>query len=711
MAATSTARDQSLIAAVDIGGTFTDCVIVDAEGRIAYGKSLSSPADNFQSGFFGSIKAAAQQGGYDNDELFERLTRLVSHGSTVATNIVVELKGSQVGLLTTKGHEDTLLMMRGLGRVTGEPPESILDVTKTQKPDPIVPRSRIRGITERVDSVGDVLVELDEAELERAVVELTEAGCDSFAICFLWSIQNPDHEQRAKKIIQRVAPDAFVSTSHELSTAVGEYERTVAAVINAYVGPRTSQYLTTLDDRLSELGFSDGLMLMQSHGGMLPLEDGKDRPVTTIGSGPVGGMVGTQRLAEDIGLRDVIATDMGGTSFDVGIIKDLEPETAEQTVIGKYAYKIPAVEVLSIGAGGGSIAWIEPHSGTLRVGPQSASSNPGPACYDHGGEEPTVTDANLVLGYLNPEAEFGTEGDRDIHPRRDLAEQAIRRIAGPLGLSLEDAALGIVEIANAKMANVLERVVVGRGFDPRDFSILSYGGSGPLHAAGYAGELGIDRVVIPGEVASVWSAFGIALSDVRYQLERDCQISSPFDAAELEALYVQLEQELRAEVAASRVEDKNPELVRYARIRYEWQRHELEIRVPEQLDAEAIAEVDGRFVEMYESRYGSAALLPEAKQEIVSVRVQASSATGVRATSRSVESANGDGARSGTRLVHFTRGEDGVDTPVYHGTALKPGEALTGPAIVDLPTTGIVVPPGARLERAEGGDFILTFGG
>jgi len=711
MAGPGTATAQSLIAAVDIGGTFTDCVIVDGEGRIAYGKSLSSPADNFQSGFFGSLRAAAHQGGYDDQELFERLTRLVSHGSTVATNIVVELKGSKVGLITTKGHEDTLLMMRGLGRVTGEPPESILDVANTHKPDPIVPRTHIRGITERVDSVGDVLVKLDEQELEQAVRELLDAGCEAFAVCFLWSIQNPAHEQRAKEIIQRVAPDAFVSTSHELSTAVGEYERTVAAVINAYVGPRTSQYLLSLDDRLTDLGFRDGLMLMQSHGGMLPLEDGKDRPVTTIGSGPVGGMVGTQRLAEDIGLRDVIATDMGGTSFDVGIIKDLEPETAEETVIGKYAYKIPAVEVLSIGAGGGSIAWIEPHSGTLRVGPQSASSNPGPACYDRGGEEPTVTDANLVLGYLNPEAVFGTEGERDIHPRRDLAEQAIRKIAEPLGLSLEDAALGIVEIANAKMANVLERVVVGRGFDPRDFSILSYGGSGPLHAAGYAGELGIDRVVIPGEVASVWSAFGIALSDVRYQDERDTQLASPFDPEELEALYAELEDGLRKQVSASRGGQQAPELVRYARMRYEWQRHELEVRVPERLDAAAIDELVSRFVEMYESRYGSAALLPEARQEIVSVRVQASSPTGVRATSRTVAHTNGGESRSGTRVVHFARGEEGVETPVHDGTVLGAGETLTGPAVVDLPTTGIVVPPGARLERDQGGDFILTFGG
>ena len=298
---------------------------------------------------------------------------------------------------------------------------------------------------------------------------------------------------------------------------------------------------------------------------------------------------------------------------------------------------------------------------------------------------------------------FGTEGDRDIHPRRDLAEQAIGKIAEPLGLSLEDAALGVVEIVNAKMANVLERVVVGRGFDPRDFSILSYGGSGPLHAAGYAGELGINRVVIPGEVASVWSAFGIALSDIRYQLERDTQISSPFDAAELERVYAGLEEDLRRQVAASRVEDNDPELVRYARIRYEWQRHELEIRVPSKLDAGAVAEVGDRFVAMYESalRVGGAAARSAAGDR---VRARA----GLRGHRRAVDLARGPVRRTATVRAPARasstsqRGEGGVETPVYDGTALKPGEVLTGPAIVDLPTTGIVVPPGARLRARPG---------
>ena len=482
----------TLTAAVDIGGTFTDCIIVADDGRVAYGKALSSPADDFQSGFFGSLEAAAGQLGHTGEDLFDSLLKLISHGSTVATNIVVEERGANVGLLTTLGHEDTLQMMRGVGRITGEPPENILKITETFKPTPLVPRHHVAGLVERVDSTGKVLVELDEAGLREAVTALAADGCDAFAVALLWSIQNPAHELRAREIINEIAPDAFVSVSHEISKSVGEYERTVATVINALVGPRTSQYLNTLDDRARRARLrrrADADAVPRRHGAAC--SDGRRLPVLTIGSGPVGGLVGTQRLAADLGVPDVIATDMGGTSFDVGLLKDGEPLVALDTTLGKWNYRVPAVEVLSIGAGGGSIAWVDPQGTSLRVGPHSASSNPGPACYGRGGEEPTVTDANLVLGYVDPEVVFGTAADgRSIHPDRDLAEAAIARVAEPLGLSVVDAALGIVEIANTKMANLLENVVIGRGFDPRDFLLVSYGGSGPLHAAGYARALG-----------------------------------------------------------------------------------------------------------------------------------------------------------------------------------------------------------------------------
>jgi N-methylhydantoinase A len=695
---------QGLIAAVDIGGTFTDSVLIGADGRVAYGKALSSPGDDFQSGFFGSLESAATLAGHDPDEVFKSLTRLVSHGSTVATNIVVEGKGATVGLITTKGHEDTLLMMRGMGRVVGEPPENILRVTSTSKPAPLVPRERIRGVTQRIDSTGAEVVALDAGEVEAAARELRDAGCDAFAICFLWSTQNPAHEDRAAEIVREVAPDAFVSVSSQLSSAVGEYERTVAAVVNAFVGPRTSGYLHKLEGRLNELGFTEGLMLMQCHGGMVPLEDGTDRPIMTIGSGPVGGMVGTQRLAAELDIPNVIATDMGGTSFDVGIIQDLEPEIAAETVIDKYVYRIPAVEVLSIGAGGGSIAWVEPHSGTLRVGPHSASSNPGPACYGLGGEEPTVTDADLVLGYLDPEAVFGTSGERQIRPDRKLAEAAIRKVAEPLGLSVIDAALGIREIIDAKMANLLENVVIGRGFDPRDFTIFSFGGSGPVHAAGYARELGISEVLVPGEVASVWSAFGIALSDVRYTNEGDVQLVSPIDAGELQKTYDELEEQLQRQVAG-----RDAEVRRYARMRYEWQRNELEVTVPAgELSEEVVKEVTADFEQRYEQRYGQAALLPDARFEIVNVRSEALVPTGVEVTSHGVEAESRDAHKS-DRKVAFARGEEPADTPIYDGRALAAGQTVEGPAVIDLPTTGIPVPPDATATRTERGDFHLTF--
>jgi N-methylhydantoinase A len=694
-----------LVAAVDIGGTFTDSVLVHGDGRVSYGKALSSPDDDFQSGFFGSLSSAATLAGHDPDDVFKDLTRLVSHGSTVATNIVVEGKGATVGLITTKGHEDTLLMMRGLGRVVGEPPENILRVTSTSKPPPLVPRERIRGVTERIDSTGTVVVDLDEGEVEARVRELADQGCDAFAICFLWSTQNPEHERRAAEIVERVAPDAFVSVSSNLSSAVGEYERTVAAVVNAFVGPRTSGYLFKLEDRLGELGFTKGLMLMQCHGGMVPLEDGTERPIMTIGSGPVGGMMGTQGLARELDIPNVIATDMGGTSFDVGIIQDFEPEIAAETTIDKYTYRIPAVEVLSIGAGGGSIAWMEPHSETLRVGPHSASSNPGPACYGLGGEEPTVTDADLVLGYLDPEAVFGTSGDRQIRPDRKLAEEAIRRVAEPLGLSVIDAARGIVEIIDAKMANLLENVVIGRGFDPRDFTIFSFGGSGPVHAAGYAEELGISEVLVPGEIASVWSAFGIALSDVRYMNEGDVQLVSPIDPGELEKTYQELEEQLRRQVG----DGTEAEYRRHARMRYEWQRNELEVGVPaRELDDEVVAEVTADFEQRYEQRYGQAALLPDARFEIVNVRVEALVPTGVEVKSQGVEGDERD-ARKPDRKVAFERGAEPQDTPIYDGTAIGFGETIEGPAVIDLPTTGIPVPPDATVRRTERGDFHLTF--
>jgi N-methylhydantoinase A len=698
-----------MVCGVDIGGTFTDCVLIDEDGRVAYGKALSSPADSFKSGFFGSIESAGDQLGLDADALYTNLDRLISHGSTVATNIVVERKGAEIGLITTRGFEDTVRTMRGLGRPTGEPPENLLRFAETRKPEPLVPIERTFGVAERIDSDGDVVVELDEAAVAAAADALVAAGVETIAIAFLWSVRNDAHERRAREIVAERAPGVFVTISSEISKSVGEYERFVATLINSYVGPVTSTYLHGVQDRLADVGFAGELHIMQCHGGMVPLALGADRPIFTIGSGPVGGLIGCARVADDLGRQDIIASDMGGTSFDVGIIKDGEPLAADDTLLGKWRYRVPAVEVISIGAGGGSIAWIDELGGGLRVGPQSASSLPGPCCYDRGGEEPTVTDADLILGYIAPEATFGSKGERGgFKPRLDLAEKAIKeKVADPLGLSVTDAALGIVEVANAKMAAALENEIIGRGFDPRDFILMSYGGAGPFHAAGYAASLGVETIVVPGEAASVWSAFGISQADIRYQYESSVVLIEPFDVGAVKGAFEELEAQARKAVGEREDADAF-ELRRFARMRFQWQRHELEMSFPAgEIDAATLEEVKREFVEIYAGRFGEVALLPGAAVEIVSIRLEPAITLGSENLDR-LDVAEGEEFAKGTRPVYFERGAGAVDAAVYNGDAMPLGEVVEGPAVIDLAITGIVIPPGTKCERRQTGDFVMT---
>jgi N-methylhydantoinase A len=695
------------VCGVDIGGTFTDCVLVSDEGKVALGKALSSPTDSFRSGFFGSIEAAAARFGLTGDDVYHRMDKLISHGSTVATNIVVERKGARIGLITTAGFEDTIRIMRGMGRPTGESPENLFRVAETRKPEPLVAREDVFGVAERMDSLGDEIVMLDEAAVAAAAEELAARGVDAIAIAFLWSVRNNAHELRAREIAQRHAPKAFISVSSDISKAVGEYERVIATLINAYVGPVTSRYLHEIQSRLDQIGFAGELHIMQCHGGMVPISIGAERPVFTIGSGPVGGLIGCARVCDDIGSRDIIASDMGGTSFDIGIIKDGSPLAAADTLLGKFRYRIPALEVVSIGAGGGSIAWIDKHSGGLRVGPHSASSFPGPACYDRGGVEPTVTDADVVLGYIAPEATFGTPGDRGgFRPNRELAEKAIREyIAEPLGLSVADAALGIVEVANSKMANALENEIIGRGFDPRDFTLMSYGGAGPFHAVGYAQPLGIDTIVVPGEAASVWSAFGISQADIRYQYEAGAPMVQPFAPRDIQSVFESLESQAQA---AMTQRDDSAEFVlrRFARMQFQWQLHELEIGVPNgELTDDVVAQVCRDFVKMYAERYGEVALLPGALLEIQSLRLEAAIPMGSASLDR-LEVRQGE-FRKGTRPVWFTRGQGPLETPIYDGDYLPVGEVIEGPAIIDLAITGIVLPPDTTCERRSTGDFFL----
>ncbi|MGG1596780.1 hydantoinase/oxoprolinase family protein [Paenibacillus naphthalenovorans] len=698
-----------LICSVDIGGTFTDSVLVASDGTVVEGKALTTYHDKFNSGFFNSIESAGEKLGLSPAELYRNIS-MISHGSTVATNTVVENNGSRVGLLTTYGFEDTINMMRGMGRVTGEPSENILKVTETVKPKPLVPKELIIGVTERIDSQGEVIVPLNESHVREAARKLLEQNVDAVAISFLWSFKNPEHEQRAKEIIHEMDDSVFVTCGHEVTKTLGEYERTVAAVINAYVGPVTSRYLEEISGSLQTKGVKAPLLIMQCHGGMIPLERSKQLPVQTIGSGPVGGIMGCVKIMKELDIHNLIGTDMGGTSFDIGIIRDGQPLSAEKTVLEKYQYNVPNVEIISIGAGGGSIAWIDPYSKAMRVGPKSAKANPGPACYRMGGTEPTVTDADLLLGYIDPEAVFGFGKGRGLKPSVELAEKAMGNIAEQLGISTIEAALGTVEIVNAKMANLIENEVIGRGFDPRDFAVVAYGGAGPIHAAAYARDLGIQMIIVPGETSSVWSAFGISTSDIRYELEGEVGLLSPFSPESLEKPFLELEKK-GAEIVATEVgEDIPVHFSRYAKIRYQWQRHELEIKVPTgKLDEAVLTDLLTEFSRQYEERYGSAALLPEARIEIVSVRCEPM--VEVRKFDRKADlhssKSPSDQARKPSRKVYFSRHRPPVDADIYNGSLLTSGNVVAGPAVIDLQGTSIVVYENQTVTKTDHGDYMI----
>ncbi|MDP2727127.1 MAG: hydantoinase/oxoprolinase family protein, partial [Dehalococcoidia bacterium] len=383
---------------VDTGGTFTDCVIMDGDGKLVLGKSPSTPPD-FAVGVLGAVGVAAESMGLTLEDLLQQ-TVLFTHGTTVATNAMLTRSGARTGLITTEGFEDTIIMMRAIGRVVGLTEEEIKHMVATNKPVPIVPRTLIKGVTERVDYKGAVLRALDKEAARRAIKELVDEGVEAIAVCFLWSFMNPTHEREVLRLIKEMYPGVFASISSDLTPKLGEYERTATAAINAYVGPATSRYIASFSDQLKGKGFAYVPLIMQAYGGCLPADRAVERPVEMIGSGPAGGVIGSKFMAELMGHNNVITTDVGGTSFDVGLIYGGVPELAKEPSIGQYRLMVPSIEIKSIGAGGGSIAWVEPVTNLLKVGPRSAGARPGPVCYDAGGTDPTVTDADLVLGYL-----------------------------------------------------------------------------------------------------------------------------------------------------------------------------------------------------------------------------------------------------------------------------------------------------------------------
>ncbi|MEW2500022.1 hydantoinase/oxoprolinase family protein [Amycolatopsis sp. NPDC047767] len=680
---------------VDIGGTFTDCVLVDQNGKHRTAKALSTKDDPV-SGVMTGLGRLAEAEGLDLATLLARTNRF-GHGTTIGTNAVLERAGARVGLVATAGHGDALLMMRGSGRVAGRSIEDVFAVHGSRLPQPITVPGAIQEVHERIDASGAVVVDLDT---EQAVEDITrmiaEHRLDSIAISLLWSFANAKHERALAEALAAAAPDVFVSSSAVVSPRLGEYERTVATVMNGYVGPACSRYLSRLADRLGHTGLTEPLLVMQSNGGVLPAEAAAATSLGTIDSGPAGGLTGVATLAQAYGHDRVVATDMGGTSFDIGLVIDGKPVMAEDNVIDQYTYRLPHLAVKTIACGGGTLARFDEATGGLRVGPQSAGSEPGPASYGRGGTEPTVTDADVVLGLLRPAAFLDGRMPLD----RDAAVGAVGRLAEQLGLSLEETAAGILEINNMRAATVIRQQTLERGHDPRDYVLYAYGGAGPVHAFGYAAESGVREVVIPlGNGASTLSAYGIASGDVVLYKELERGLLAPFDGEQADALaagVAEVEAAARADLAAAGFgDDVVVEIDALMRFR-EQLMHSLEIPVTLPSDGKRLlADFDAEYVR----RYGSGGTAMFQTVEVFAFRARASVAAGIP-----IPAPHSEPAAPVEHADVYWPGRGWTSTEVHRGSVTG---TVSGPALVELAHTTIAVPPGASLSTGTRNELRL----
>jgi N-methylhydantoinase A len=687
---------------IDTGGTFTDCVVMDEQGHITIAKSPSTPKD-FAEGFFNALEVAAEKIGLTLPQLMQH-TRLLLHGTTVGTNAIVQLKGVKTGLITTRGHGDALIIMRSVGRSAGLPIEKLLHVSRHQKPTPIIPRTLIQEVSERVDWKGDVFLPLNVDEARTAIHKLLEQQVEGIAISFLWGFVNPAHELAVKQMVEEMAPRMFVTCAHELIAKPGEYERTAATAINCFIGPGSSGYMQRVQERAKHLGYQYPLLIMQASGGVATAQEAARKPLFTIGSGPVGGVIGSKFLADTLNHKNVIASDVGGTSFDVGIISEGAPLTSSETIIHQYVFFMPQLDIQSIGSGGGSLIWIDELSNTMKVGPQSAGADPGPACYNRGGEEPTITDANVILGYVNPDNFLGGKFSLD----RASSLRAMRKIADRLQMDVVEAASGAVQIVEFHMADLMRQMTVQRGLDPRDFVVYAYGGGGPVHAVSYSRELGCKTIVIPlGSVASTWSALGIQSADLLHVYEKAELLIAPFKAGRINAIFAELEEKGRTQLREDGIADADIRFLRTVDMKFRLQIHRVEVPVPGGvLTAHDTERLMQAFADKYESLYGKGSAFKDAGMEIGVFRVSAVG-TITRPTLSRQTRQSGELSVS-HREVYWREEKRFVSTSIYNGTALTARWDIAGPAIIELPETTIVLHPGSAGQLDEYGNFIIT---
>ncbi|HEX2650197.1 MAG TPA: hydantoinase/oxoprolinase family protein [Burkholderiales bacterium] len=692
---------------VDIGGTFTDCVALGPEGSITATKAPSTPG-NFAEGMLAALRIAGERRGLSFGTFCRRI-EVLTHGTTVGTNTLIQRKGARVGLITTRGHEDAIHIMRGSRGVTSRDLRKVVHFPESAKPAPIVPKRLIEGVSERVDCFGEIVVPLNEAEAEAAIRRLVEAGVESIGVCFLWSFKRAGHELRVKEMIKKIAPELFVSCSVEIAPKWGEYERVTATALNAYIGPVMARYLGSLDRELKAAGYARPLQITQCGGGSISVAEAMHSPLLTLDSGPVSGVTGSVQLGRAMNCPNIITTDMGGTSFDVGIVFDGRPAYSFVSNVAQYEYFLPKVDIQAIGSGGGSLARAEAASRTLQVGPESAGADPGPACYGRGGETATVTDADVVLGIVNPDNFLGGRMKLD----RAKAVAAVERVARPLGLGLNEAAAGIARIAEFKMADIIRKMTVEKGFDPRDFVLFAFGGAGPAHAGVFARELGVKKVVIPQkEIASTWCAFGAASADILHVYEQVDIQQSPFDPARINSGLKTLEEKAKRQLKQDGIAGKRMEFNFSLDIRHKGQINEVEVMLDEGRLKPAFWEpLRKRFYARYEQLYGKGSSYRDARLEVVTLRLRATAETPrpklkvAKGSSSAVKGA----AKRGRRKIYWSEKKKALETPIFDGALLGPGNRISGPAVVETTDTTVAVPPGCRLAVDRWGNFEITY--
>jgi N-methylhydantoinase A len=679
-----------LSVAVDIGGTFTDLVAFDeSTGRITQSKSLTTPRDLPQ-GVWDCL---------DKGAIAPRTAATVVHGSTIAINIAIEEKGAKTALVVTRGTRDVYK----IGRQNR--PQAYNFMFK--RPVPLVPRSRTFEVNERLGARGETLVALERADAQAVAAAVRESGAESVAVCFLHSYVDPVHEIEMGAYLRAALGDAYVSLSHEIVREYREYERTSTTVMNAYIGPKTSSYVGRMRERLEADEFAGRFLIMQSNGGVMSPDTAKKLPVAMMESGPVGGVIAAAEIGARLGFQNLITFDMGGTTAKTSLVKDGEISIAQGYHIGGYAsghpVMFPVVDIVEVGAGGGSIAWID-EVGALKLGPRSAGSDPGPICYRRGGEQPTVTDANVVLGRIGAESFLGGEMPLD-------AQAARRGLEATVGAALQmdaiAAALGIVQIAVAKMSLAVRGVSVERGYDPRDFALVAIGGAGPLHAVEIARDLQIPTVIVPNLPAH-FSALGMLMADVRQDYVRTYyRPLSEADFAQLAAIYEELVAAGGATLEQAGVEQRARAFQYWMDLRYVGQEFWLQIPVTEaQIHAADAAAIQRRFTQIHDQRFGHAA--PDEPLELVNVRL---TAIGARPKIRfSRLASDGSAALRGRRPIHLDDAARSTSCAVYRRELLAPGVAIDGPAVVEEYASTTVLFAGDRLRVADTGELVVTIG-